>query len=51
MLHLLFDKQFDEQNALTVDGVLRTNEMQVWFLAQHLVNTAQDLKRCRLIPH
>jgi starvation-inducible DNA-binding protein len=27
----------DGTNDLLVSGVIRTNEMQVWFLAEHLV--------------
>ena len=45
-LHLLFDKPFGEQsvfvdstNDLIVSDVIRTNEMQVWFLAEHVVET------------
>ncbi len=29
----------DGTNDLLVSGVIRTNEMQVWFVAEHLVNT------------
>src|SRR5712691_9511667 len=29
----------DGTNDLLVSGVIRTNELQVWFLAEHLVNT------------
>ena len=47
-LHLLFDKHFGEQAEL-VDSIaervqllggisIRTNELQVWFLAEHLVD-------------
>jgi starvation-inducible DNA-binding protein len=28
----------DGTNDLLVSGVIRTNELQVWFLAEHLVN-------------
>ena len=31
----------DGTNDLLVSQVLRTNEMQVWFLAEHLVDTPQ----------
>jgi starvation-inducible DNA-binding protein len=40
------DKHFGEQsvfvdstNDLIVNDVIRTNEMQVWFLAEHVVET------------
>jgi len=29
----------DGTNDLLVSGVIRTNELQVWFLAEHLVDT------------
>jgi starvation-inducible DNA-binding protein len=29
----------DGSNDLLVSGVLRTNELQVWFVAEHLVDT------------
>ena len=29
----------DGTNDLLVSNVIRTNEMQVWFLAEHLVDT------------
>ena len=31
----------DGTNDLLVSGVIRTNELQVWFLAEHLVDTPQ----------
>jgi starvation-inducible DNA-binding protein len=31
----------DGTNDLLVSGVIRTNELQVWFLAEHVVNTPQ----------
>jgi len=31
----------DGTNDLLVSDVIRTNEMQVWFLAEHLVDTPQ----------
>ena len=31
----------DGTNDLLVSSVIRTNEMQVWFLAEHLVDTPQ----------
>src|SRR6266446_1725458 len=31
----------DGTNDLVVSGVIRTNELQVWFLAEHLVDTPQ----------
>ena len=30
----------DGTNDLAVSDVLRTNELQVWFLSEHLVNVA-----------
>ena len=35
----------DGTNDLVVSDVLRTNEMQVWFLAEHLVDTPQVIAR------
>jgi starvation-inducible DNA-binding protein len=29
----------DSTNDILVSDVLRTNELQVWFVAEHLVNT------------
>ena len=29
----------DGTNDLLVSGVIRTNELQVWFVAEHLVDT------------
>jgi len=31
----------DGTNDLLVSSVIRTNELQVWFLAEHLVDTPQ----------
>jgi hypothetical protein len=31
--------QFDGTNDLIVSDVIRTNELQVWFLSEHLVAT------------
>jgi starvation-inducible DNA-binding protein len=31
----------DGTNDLFVSNVIRTNEMQAWFLAEHLVDTPQ----------
>jgi len=31
----------DGTNDLLVSSVIRTNEMQVWFLSEHLVNVPQ----------
>ncbi len=31
----------DGTNDLLVSNIIRTNEMQVWFLAEHLVDTPQ----------
>jgi starvation-inducible DNA-binding protein len=41
-LHLLMDKHAGEQAELVdilVSDVLRTNELETWFVAEHLVNT------------
>ena len=35
----------DGTNDLYVSDILRTNEMQVWFLAEHLENPAAALPR------
>ena len=35
----------DGTNDLLVSGVIRTNELQVWFLAEHLVDTPQVIAR------
>jgi starvation-inducible DNA-binding protein len=35
----------DGTNDLLVSDVIRTNEMQVWFLAEHLVDTPQVIAR------
>ena len=35
----------DGTNDLLVSDVIRTNEFQVWFLAEHLVNTPQVIAR------
>ena len=32
-------KTVDGTNDLIVSAVIRTNEMQVWFLAEHIVET------------
>ena len=35
----------DGTNDLLVSGVIRTNELQVWFLAEHLVDTPQVISQ------
>jgi len=34
------DRGDDGTNDLLVSNVLRTNELQAWFVAEHVVNTA-----------
>ena len=39
MAHQTAEAGDDGTNDLLVSNVIRTNEMQVWFIAEHVVNT------------
>jgi starvation-inducible DNA-binding protein len=39
MARLAADKDDQGTNDLLVSDVIRTNELQVWFLAEHVVDT------------
>ena len=39
MAHQMAEAGDDGTNDLLVSNVIRTNEMQVWFIAEHVVNT------------
>ena len=39
----------DGTNDMLVGDVIRPNELQVWFLAEHLVDAPFMRQRCRLV--
>jgi starvation-inducible DNA-binding protein len=39
MARLAAERQDDGTNDLLVSDVIRTNELQVWFVAEHVVDT------------